>query len=90
MRHGERSLVSARTTGNYSGAGKASDLLRALDVIFEQPVVSGPFLARALGLTPVGTNHLVERLIRLEILWEQTGFRRNRRYRIRAIPPVVF
>lgn len=78
-----RAILSLRENHRklLSGQGKASgNLLRALDVIFEQPVVSGPFLARALGLTPVGTNHLVERLIRLEILWEQTGFRRNRRY----------
>lgn len=61
--------------------GKAAgNLLRALDVMFSQPIVTATSLASALGVTYVTANTAIARLEELGLLNEVTGFSRNRRF----------
>jgi Fic family protein len=60
--------------------GKASGvLLRVLDFLFAQPVVTPANLTK-IGVTYVTANNHVARLTKLGILRETTGYRRNRRF----------
>jgi len=62
--------------------GKASgNLLRALDVLFEHPVVTVRSMERWLDVTFATANKVVGRLEELELLAETTGNQRNRRFR---------
>lgn len=54
--------------------------LRAHELLWRYPIVTVPFLRRELNLTFAGANGVVERLVDLGMLVEQTGFRRNRRF----------
>jgi len=54
--------------------------LKALDVLFRQPIVNVKFVADAAGASFVTANRLVERLKGLGLLQETTGRVRNRRY----------
>jgi Fic family protein len=54
--------------------------LRAHELLWRNPIVTVPFLRRELHLTFAGANGVVERLVELGMLVEQTGFRRNRRF----------
>jgi Fic family protein len=73
LREDERELLSkeGRATGN---------LLRALDHLFQQPITTPALLASALGIKYATANNVITRLVELEILKEQTGYRRNRRF----------
>lgn len=55
-------------------------LLRALDMLFDQPVVGVSALAHRLGVTFASANGIAERLVRAGVLTEVTGQRRNRRF----------
>jgi DNA-binding MarR family transcriptional regulator len=55
-------------------------LLRALDILFDQPVINVPALARKLNVTFAAANGMVERLVEAKMLSETTGQRRNRRF----------
>jgi len=60
--------------------GKASGaLLRVLDFLFTQPVVT-PATLMKIGVTYVTANNHVARLLKLGILKEMTGYKRNRRF----------
>jgi Fic family protein len=63
----------------HEGA-RSGSLLRALDVLFRQPIVNVAYLASQLDMTFAGANHLATRLVDLGILREVTGNRRNRRF----------
>lgn len=58
----------------------ASNLLRALDLLFIQPIVNVAHLAHQLDMTFAGANHVATKLTELGILSEVTGNRRNRRF----------
>lgn len=63
------------------GEGKAgATLLRALDVLFEQPVLTPAILERKLDVSYVTANHHAARLAQLGLLRELTGYKRNRRF----------
>jgi Fic family protein len=61
--------------------GKSSaNLLRALDTLFEQPIQTAAGLADKLKLSYPTANGLISRLQELNLLHEQTGYKRNRRF----------
>ena len=61
--------------------GKASgNLLRALDVLFESPVVTVRLLEQRLQVTFPTANSVASRLVELGVLRERTGYARNRRF----------
>jgi Fic family protein len=62
-------------------AGKAAgNLLRALDVLYAQPVVTAHLLRQRMGVEFATANNVVGRLVGLGLLREMTGRRRNRRF----------
>ena len=67
------------------GERAAGRLLRALDVVFEHPVLSVRQMEAALEVPFLTAQRYVEKLERLGILREVTGRPRNRRYRADAI-----
>lgn len=60
-----------------------ANLVRALDVLFSQPFLSAATLEKRLGVSHVAANAQIERLQRIGVLEETTGFRRNRRFLFR-------
>jgi Fic family protein len=61
--------------------GKAgATLLRALDILFAQPVLTPATLEEKLGVSYVTANNYVARLEELGVLQEMTGYKRNRRF----------
>ena len=54
---------------------------RALDHLYEQPIVSVTDVRELLGTTFPGANQIVRRLVDLKILVEITGQARHRRFR---------
>ena len=71
----------ARALGSEQGARKSGNLLRAIDSLFKQPVVTANSLARELDLSFVTANGIALTLAELKLLTEETGYRRNRRFR---------
>ncbi len=71
------------------GERAAGRLLRALDVVFEHPVLSVRQMEAALEVPFLTAQRYVEKLERLGILREVTGRPRNRRYRADAILQVI-
>ena len=57
---------------------KAPNAKRLLDALFSQPVMNGIDIAGYLGLSTVSANNLLTDFVRLKILVEGTGFKRNR------------
>ncbi|MCC6528338.1 MAG: Fic family protein [Polyangiaceae bacterium] len=73
--------LRARYQARLQSEGKAgANLLRALDLLFAQPVLTPATLEAQLGVTYVTANNHVRRLEELGILEEMTGYRRNRRF----------
>lgn len=65
-----------------AGEGKASgNLLRALDYLFEHPLVTAKTLATALDVTYATANSVLARMNELALLDETTGYKRNRRFK---------
>ncbi len=58
----------------------SANLLRALDLLFEQPIQTVAGLADKLDVSYPTANGLLSRLQELQILEESTGFRRNRKF----------
>ncbi len=58
----------------------SANLLRALDLLFEQPIQTAAGLADKLDVSYPTANGLLSRLQELQILEESTGFRRNRKF----------
>ena len=58
----------------------SANLLRALDLLFEQPIQTAAGLAEKLAVSYPTANGLLSRLQELQILEESTGFRRNRKF----------
>lgn len=79
--------LRTRSQRMLQGEGKAAAmLLRALDYLFARPIVTPAMIEEELGVSHVTANKHTRRLVELEILEEQTGFKRNRRY---AFAPYV-
>jgi Fic family protein len=57
-----------------------ANLLRLVDLLFQQPVVTVRYVEEHLGVAYVTANTLVRRLVDQGILTEGTGHRRNRRF----------
>jgi len=72
---------SARRSASEKGGRKSGNLLRAIDSLFRQPVVTATSLAKDLDLSFVTANGLALALVDLRLLTEETGYRRNRRFR---------
>ncbi|KYF82932.1 cell filamentation protein Fic [Sorangium cellulosum] len=78
-----RKILDLRThyQGLLQNEGKAgATLLRALDILFAQPVLTPATIEEKLGVTYVTANNHVARLVELGILQETTGYKRNRRF----------
>ena len=74
-----------RVSEQARGEGKAgATLLRILDLLFEQPVVTVQTVATKLDLSQVTVNKSLARFQELRILREVTGYRRNRRFMFSA------
>lgn len=58
----------------------AAFMLRALDLLFAEPVVTAGTLTKKLGVSKVTANGHLVRLQKLGILREMTGYKRNRRF----------
>jgi hypothetical protein len=58
----------------------STNLLRALELLFEQPIQTAAGLADKLDVSYPTANGLLSRLQELQILEESTGFRRNRKF----------
>jgi Fic family protein len=54
---------------------------RILDRLFQQPIITVATVREWLNITPAGANQLVNRLVKLGVLREITGYARNRRFR---------
>lgn len=73
LRESHRQLLSDQ-------GGSSGNLLRALDLLFRQPIVTVSFLAEQIRVTFGAANGLANRLVGLGVLQEVTGHRRNRRF----------
>jgi Fic family protein len=71
----------ARGVASEKGGRKTGNLLRAIDSLFKQPVVTANSLAKDLGLSFVTANGVALTLVDLRLLSEETGYKRNRRFR---------
>jgi Fic family protein len=76
-------LADARRTSKViaSELGGNALALPLLDFLFEQPLVTISTVERKLKCVYVTASKLVEHFVRLGLLKEITGHRRNRRYR---------
>ncbi len=57
-----------------------ANLLRALDVLFEQPIVTVRLIQERLGVTFATSSSIIRKLVELRVLHERTGYARNRRF----------
>jgi Fic family protein len=69
----------ARITEHLGRA--AANGQRVMDRLFDHPIVTVATVREWLGLTPAGANQIVNRLERVGLLREITGYARNRRFR---------
>lgn len=56
---------------------------RLLDILYSQPLLTGPQIAQLLGVSQPTANTLIQEFVSLGILHEVTGYRRNRQYYFR-------
>lgn len=61
-------------------AGSAANGHRALEHLYEQPIVTVKQVQDWIGTTYPAANNLVSRMVDLDILHEMTGYKRNRRF----------
>ena len=59
---------------------KAVNARKLISYLYQKPLLTGSAIANNLNVTPRAANALINDLERLEILKEQTGFKRNRIY----------
>ena len=81
-----RAIVALREAdwAQVRSEGLAStNLMRLLDLLFQQPIVTVPFVRDRLGVRYQTANELIERLVGKGILIETTGRKRNRRFAYR-------
>ena len=78
LRETHRNLIT-ENLGYSAGNGH-----RVLERLYERPIVSVNAVRTLTGTTYPAANHLVERLVKIEVLAEITGQARNRRFRYNA------
>jgi Fic family protein len=62
--------------------GRASgNLLRALDQLFQHPVITVRTLERALDVNYATANNVLNRMLELHLIDESTGYKRHRRFK---------
>ncbi|MFY3743282.1 Fic family protein [Anaeromyxobacter sp. Red801] len=71
----------ARGLASHRGGRKSGNLLRAIDSLFKQPLVTASSLAKEIGVSFVTANGIALALADLGLLTEETGYKRNRRFR---------
>jgi len=71
----------ARGVASKRGGRRSGNLLRAIDSLFKQPLVTANSLAKEMGVSFVTANGIALTLADLQLLTEETGYRRNRRFR---------
>lgn len=59
---------------------KVPSAIKLLDILFQKPVISAQMVSQRVGLTPKAANNLIADFVRLEILKETTGNKRNRSF----------
>jgi len=75
MREEYRAHITERL-GRAAGNGH-----RVMDMLFNHPIVNVAHVRKWLKITPAGANNLVNRLVKVGLLREITGYARNRRFR---------
>jgi Fic family protein len=74
-------ILREQTDGKVITLGrKAGNARKLILSLYQKPVLTGSAIAKILNVTPRATNALINDLERLDILKEQTGFKRNRIY----------
>ena len=61
-------------------AGSAANGHRALEHLYQQPIVTVKQVQNWIGTTYPAANNLISRMVELGILYEMTGYKRNRRF----------
>jgi Fic family protein len=59
---------------------RSANARRALDYLYQKPIVTGGELCRRLGISQPTVDRLLVDLVRLDILQEMTGKQRNREF----------
>jgi Fic family protein len=76
--------LSEQTRQLLAGQGKGGgNLIRTLDFLFQQPIVTANSLSQGIGVSFPTATSITSKLVTLEVLKEETGFQRNRRYRFK-------
>lgn len=76
--------LNETTRQRLAQQGKASgNLIRTLDFLFQQPIVTANTLARGIDVSFPTASTIVSKLVDLDVLREETGNQRNRRYRFK-------
>lgn len=75
LREDHRATVTSHL-GRAAGNGH-----RVLESLYQRPIVSVAEIQNLTGTTYTAANNLVSRLVKLEILQEATGYKRNRVFR---------
>jgi Fic family protein len=71
----------ARGVAAGRGGRKSGNLLRAIDSLFKQPLVTANSLAKEIDVSFVTANGIALTLAELDLVVEETGYKRNRRFR---------
>lgn len=74
-----REMYRARITAEMGRA--AGNAHKVMDYLFKRPIVAVSDVQKLLGITTAGANNLVNRLVKIGLLREFTGYARNRRFR---------
>lgn len=76
--------LNETTRQRLAQQGKGSgNLIRTLDFLFQQPIITANSLARGIDVSFPTASTIVTKLVSLDVLREETGFQRNRRYRFK-------
>ena len=60
---------------------RASNALKLHELLFEQPIITAAYVTERLSFSPTTTNKLLREFASLDLLHEETGGKRYRRYR---------
>lgn len=71
----------SRAIAQEKGGRQSGTLLRAIDGLFAQPLVTANTLRKGLDVSFATANGMAQKLCELGLLREETGYRRNRRFR---------
>ncbi|MFN0198712.1 MAG: Fic family protein [Planctomycetaceae bacterium] len=66
---------------NEKMGNRAAGAIQLLDVLFEQPIITTGFVKSKLNYSQTTVNKLIDEMTQMNILNEETGGKRNRRFR---------